>query len=105
MVFRSGILGRIKGGVNQGRSNYPEEQDLESGSVATTPLVSGWNPHVLAVLGDGSAGQLNALRLQERGQLVVRERAARIFVFDQLFYLALEHQQRRVRTLGAVRAL
>src|SRR5580658_9692057 len=60
------------------------------------PLMRGGNIHVFAIFGHGTACELDALRLQECGELVVGERMARVFVFDELFYLALEHEQRCV---------
>src|SRR5579863_699555 len=94
--FRSGLQGwnaRIPGRSGQGRI----------GSAVSAPaLVSGWNIHVFAIFGDGAAGEVNALRLQHGGELIVGERMARVFVFNELAHLALEHQERSVGALGAV---
>ena len=45
------------------------------------------------------------MHLKQRGQLVVGEGTAGVFIFNQLAHLALEHQQRGVRAFGAVGAL
>src|SRR5579863_9105318 len=82
-------------------------QDWEKASrqpsvVAAPALMRGRDIHILAVFRDGAPGELDALRLKHRGELVVGERMTRIFVFDQLADLAFEHEQRRV---GAFRAV
>src|SRR5215471_11089355 len=55
-------------------------------------LVSARNAHVFAVLGYRAAGHLNALRLQDAGDLLVGQRTSWIFFFDELFDTALEDQ-------------
>src|SRR5882672_4008997 len=62
------------------------------------------NAHVFPVLGNGAARDLNALRLQDAGELLIGQRTAGIFLVDQLFDAALEDQQRRVTALGALYA-
>jgi hypothetical protein len=48
------------------------------------------NLHVFAVLGDGAASYLNALGLQNAGDLFIGEGFAWVFIFDKLFYAALQ---------------
>src|SRR3982074_31701 len=68
-------------------------------------LVRAGDAHVFPVFGYGAARDLDALRLKDPGDLLVGQRAAGVFFFDQLFDAALQDQQRRVAALGALHAL
>src|SRR5260370_2294052 len=68
-------------------------------------LVRAGDAHVFPVFGYGAARDLNALRLENPGDLLVGQRAAGIFLFDQLLHAALQDQQRRVASLGTLYAL
>jgi hypothetical protein len=67
-------------------------------------LVSARDAHIFPVLRDRSASDLDALRLQKAGDLLVRQRPGRIFFFDKLFHPALEDEQRSVASLRTVDA-
>ena len=71
-------------------------------SLAIAALVGGGDVHIFAVFGDCPTSYLDALGLEKRGQLVVGEGVADVFFFDELFDLALEDDEGRVRTLGTV---
>ena len=58
--------------------------------------------HVFPVFGYRAAGYLDALRLQDAGNLLVGQRTAGILFFDQLFDAALEDEQRCAAALGAL---
>src|ERR1035438_9525863 len=68
-------------------------------------LVRAGDAHVFAVFRHRAAGHLDALRLQDAGDLLVGQRTAGIFFFDELFDAALEDQQRSAAALGALYAL
>src|SRR3984957_11899573 len=68
-------------------------------------LVRARNAHVFAVFGYGAAGHLDALRLQDAGDLLVGQRSAGILFFDELFDAALEDEQRSAAALRALHAL
>src|ERR1700722_3300531 len=76
-----------------------------SPSFLHSTLVRARYPHVFAVLGYRAAGHLDALRLQDAGDLLVGERTAGIFFVDELFDAALENQQRSVAAFGPLHAL
>src|SRR3954453_3901734 len=84
---------------------------IDSGSaskllvVPLAPLMRRRNVHVLAILRHRSARQLNALPLQFRRNLVIGERPLWILVIDQLAYLPLQQQQRRIRAFRTVCSL
>src|SRR5271157_167627 len=73
--------------------------------VALAALMSAGDVHVFAIFGYGAACQLDALIIQHRSQLFVGERMLRVLLGDELAYFALEHQQRRINSLGPVRTL
>jgi hypothetical protein len=56
-------------------------------------LMSAGDAHVLAVLRYGAASDLNALRLQDAGELLVGQRTAGIFFVDELLDPAFEDEQ------------
>src|ERR1700686_2612630 len=68
-------------------------------------LVRAGDAHVFAVFGYGAAGHLNALRLQDAGDLLVGQRAAGIFFFDEFLDAAFEDEQRCAAALGPLDAL
>ena len=72
-------------------------------ALAAAALVGARNIHILAVLGHGATGELNALGLEHGGKLVVGQRMTGILFLDELAHLALEHQKRRVGALRPVR--
>src|ERR1039457_4182307 len=55
--------------------NWNGGAPLAAALVAHTPLMGGWNLHVLAVLGHGAARNVDALALQHGGDLLVGERS------------------------------
>jgi hypothetical protein len=57
--------------------------------VADAPLVRTGNTHVFAILGDGSSRDLDALRLQNAGNLLIGQRSRWIFLFTQFLYAKL----------------
>src|SRR5215470_1392163 len=61
--------------------------------------------HVFTVLGYGTAGYLNALRLQNARDLFIGQRLGWIFVFDQLFYATFENQKRCIPAFRSIDAL
>src|SRR5216684_9213258 len=77
---------------------------LTSALFLYSSLVRAGDAHVFPVFGYGAARDLNALRLENPGDLLVGQRAAGIFFFDQLLDSALQDQQRRVASLGALHA-
>src|ERR1700757_5352885 len=68
-------------------------------------LVSARDAHVFAVFGDRAAGHLDTLRLQDSGDLLVSQRAGRIFFLDELFDAALQDQERCAAAFRALHAL
>src|SRR5207248_10442258 len=72
--------------------------------VLDSALVSAGDTHVLAVLGDGAARDLDALRLQDACDLLVGERLGAVFFFDQLFNAALQNQKRGVAAFRTIYA-
>ena len=76
-----------------------------SSGLAAAALVGGRDVQVFAVFGDGAAGDLNSLPLQEGGQLIVGEGMPRVFFVDELANFTLEDDQRGVgafRSAGAM---
>src|SRR5579862_1651833 len=71
-------------------------------SSANAALVGAGDPHVFAIFGYGAAGYIDALSLQRVCDLIVGERLAGIFVFDELLHLALEEHERRSGAFGTV---
>src|SRR4029077_17784655 len=67
-------------------------------------LMRAGNFHVLPVLRDRAASDLDTLRLKDGGDLLVRERPGGIFFVDQLLDAALQDQQRRVAALRSLHA-
>src|SRR5947209_1018140 len=61
--------------------------------------------HVFPVFGYRAASYLDALRLQDAGDLLVGQRTAGIFFVDEFLHTALQDQQTRVADLGALNAL
>src|SRR5580704_14083595 len=76
-----------------------------AGSVLLAALVSAWNSHVLAVLGDGAAGDVNAGVVELLGDLLVGQRLGGVLFFDHLLDEALEGQQGHAVALRAVHRL
>src|SRR5215469_6825705 len=68
-------------------------------------LVRARDAHVFAVFGYGAAGHLNALRLQDAGDLLVGQRASGIFFLDEFFDTAFEDQERCAAALRSLHAL
>ncbi len=62
-------------------------------------LVGARDAHVFPVFRDRAAGDLDTLRLQDAGDLLVGQWPGGIFFFDQLFDPALEDQQRSIAAL------
>src|SRR5277367_464567 len=58
-------------------------------STANAALMGAWNPHIFAILRYGSAGDVDALRLQHACDQVISKWFAWIFFFNQLLHLAL----------------
>jgi hypothetical protein len=52
--------------------------------VATASLMRGRDAHIFAIFCHSAPGQLNSLCLQHRGQLVIGQWTAGIFIVDQL---------------------
>src|SRR4051794_11352239 len=73
--------------------------------VLDSTLVGAGDLHVFAVFGDSAARDLDTLGLEDSGDLLVRERVLRVFVFDKLFDATLEDEQRCSATLRALHAL
>src|SRR5271157_5908816 len=67
-------------------------------------LMGARDPQILPVFCDRAAGDLNSLRLQDAGDLLVGERAGRVFFFDKLLDPALKDQQGSIAALRAVHA-
>ena len=57
-----------------------------------------WYLHVLAILGDGPSGYIDALVAELFGDLFIRKRVPGVFLFDHLLHPSLEDQQRRGRS-------
>src|SRR5579864_4211173 len=68
-------------------------------------LVRARDAHVFAIFGYRAAGHLDTLRLQDAGDLLVGQRTAGIFFFDEFLDAALEDEQRSAATLRALNAL
>jgi hypothetical protein len=56
-------------------------------------LVRARDAHVFAVFGHRAAGHLDTLRLQDAGDLLISQRTAGVFFFNELLDAALEDQQ------------
>src|ERR1700674_2208159 len=67
-------------------------------------LVSARDAQIFPVLRDRATSDLDALRLQDTGDLLVGERPGRIFFLNELFDAAFEDEQRRVAALRTVHA-
>src|SRR5579863_1537378 len=59
-------------------------------SVPDAPLVRGWNFHIFAILGHGTTRDVDALRLQQGGDLLVSQRLAAILLLDHPFHHSLQ---------------
>src|SRR5215469_17318068 len=70
--------------------------------LAHAALVRTGNLHILAILRHRPASHLDSLPLQFGCKLVVSQRLARIFLFDQLFHLTLQQDQRKIAALWPV---
>src|SRR5271169_2020907 len=68
-------------------------------------LVGARDAHVLPVLRDRAASDLDALRLEDAGDLLVGQRPGGIFLLDELLDPALQDQQRSAAALRPVDAL
>src|SRR5579862_2328494 len=68
-------------------------------------LVGARDSHVFPVLRDRAASDLDALRLEDAGDLLVGQRPGGIFLFNETLHPALEDQQRRAAALRTVDAL
>src|SRR5437868_5358415 len=68
-------------------------------------LVRAGDLQIFTIFRDRSASYLNALRLQDLGDLVVRQRMGGIFLLDQFLHAALQNEQRRPAAFGAIDAL
>src|SRR5712671_7733922 len=77
---------------------------LTSALFLYSSLMRAGDAHVFPVFGYGAARDLNALRLKNSCDLLVGQRTAGIFLFDQLLHAAFEDQQRGVASLGALHA-
>src|SRR5712672_1733019 len=62
-------------------------------------LMGTGDAHVFPILGYGAASDLNALRLQNAGELLVGQWTIGIFFLDQLFDASFQDQQRSVAAL------
>src|SRR5260370_5402209 len=95
---------RQSGGFGAFRTETPSPRcgGVSGRSVFCPPLMRAGNFHVLAILGHCPSRDLNALRLQNLGDLLIGVVARRIFFFDQLLHPPFEDQQ---RTSGAFRPL
>src|SRR5215469_10942625 len=68
-------------------------------------LVRAWDAHVFAVFGYRAAGHLDALRLQDAGDLLVGQRTGGIFFLDEFLDPAFQDQKRRAAALRSLHAL
>src|SRR5215475_9073248 len=68
------------------------------------PLVCARNTHIFPVLCHRTTGHLDALRLQDAGNLFVCQRARWIFFVDQLLDAPFEDEQRSIAALGTLHA-
>src|SRR5580698_2578934 len=73
--------------------------------VLHSALVGARDAHILPVLRDRAASDLDTLRLEDAGDLLVGQRPGGIFFLDELLDPAFEDQQRSAATLRAVHAL
>ena len=62
-------------------------------------LVGARDAHVFPVFRDRAASDLDALRLQDAGDLLVGQRPGGIFFFDEFFDTAFQDEQRCVAAL------
>src|ERR1700745_2266003 len=67
-------------------------------------LVGTRDAHVLPVFRNRAASDLDTLRLENAGDLLVGQRPGWILFFDQLLHTALQDQQRRVAAFRALHA-
>src|SRR5262249_21573018 len=68
------------------------------------PLVCAGDTHIFPVLGHRTTGHLDALRLQDAGNLFVGQRARWIFCVDELLDPPFENEQRSVAALRPLHA-
>src|ERR1035437_2789045 len=61
--------------------------------------------HIFPIFRDRSASDLDALRLQNAGDLFVGQRPAGIFFFDQLLDAALQNEEGSTTALGSLHTL
>src|SRR5580698_720082 len=73
--------------------------------VLHSALVGARDAHVFPVLRDRAASDLDALRLEDAGDLLVGQRPGWVFVLDELLDPALQDQQRGATALRTVDAL
>src|ERR1700751_3473821 len=84
---------------------------LPAGETPALPLllhsavVGTRDAHVLPVFRNRAASDLDTLRLKDAGDLLVGQRPGWIFFVDELFYTALQDQQRSIAALRALHAL
>ena len=67
-------------------------------------LMCAGDAHILAILCDRTASDLDTLRLQNSCELLVGERAGGIFFVNQFFDAAFQNEQRRVAAFRALHA-
>src|ERR1700752_4542274 len=67
--------------------------------------MSARDAHVLPVLGNRAASDLNALGLQNASELLIGQRTAGIFLVNQFLDAAFQDQQRSVAALWSLHAL
>src|SRR5277367_821038 len=84
------------------RKKYRPQNDKPSFSYPA--LVGARDAHIFPVFRDRAASDLDALRLQDAGDLLVGQGPGGIFFLNELFYAALQDEQRSVAALGAVYA-
>src|SRR5581483_11127688 len=72
------------------RTSRPRLGPRLTRSILHPALVRAGNLHIFPVLRHRAAGHLDALRLQNAGDLLVRQRPRRIFLVNQLLHPALQ---------------
>src|SRR5208337_673946 len=82
----------------------PEPAGGNSGLVFHSPLVGARDVHILPILGDRATSDLDTLRLQNAGDLLVGQRPGGILFLNQFLDPAFEDEERGVGALGSIHA-
>src|SRR5215471_17951881 len=91
-VTSSAASGMASAGCKR-RARKPEDERLQP-LISLSALVGARDAHIFPVLRDRAASDLDALRLEDAGDLLVGQRPGGIFVFDQLLDAAFEDEER-----------